>query len=84
RGKNNDNFDYFYAKQSQFPNRRQKTEDRRQQNQGKIYAQTTFERANQLFLQLSRILYKTALFFAKQTQFSGKSNGCKLNYNKGL
>ena len=35
-------------------------------------------------LQLSRILYKSALFYAKQSQFLKKSNGCKLNYNKGL
>jgi len=29
-------------------------------------------------------LYKSALFYAKQSQFSKKSNGCKFNYNKGI
>jgi len=56
--------------------------------QGKIQIQTFFERAAQLVLQLSRhgegrcrsgarILYKSALFYAKQTQFLKKSNECK-------
>jgi len=35
-------------------------------------------------LQLSKVFYKSALFYAKQSQFSKKSNGYKVNYNKGL
>jgi len=37
-----------------------------------------------LIRQLSKVFYKSALFYAKQSQFTKKSNGCKLNYNKGL
>jgi len=39
---------------------KQKSENRRQQNHGKIYTQ--------LVLQLSRVLYKSAYFYAKQSQ----------------
>ncbi len=35
-------------------------------------------------LHLSRILYKSATFYAKQTQFPKSPNECKLIYNKGL
>jgi len=52
--------------------------------QGKIQIQTFFEHAAQLVLQLSRILYKSPPFYAKQSQFAKKSNGCKLYYNKEL
>ena len=38
----------------------------------------------QLFLQLSRILYKSALFFKKQSQFGNTENECKLLLQKGL
>jgi hypothetical protein len=44
--------------------------------QGKIQIQPV--------LQLSRIFYKSAYFYAKQSQFSKKSNGCKINHNKGI
>ena len=52
--------------------------------QGKIQIQTFFERANQLILQLSRILYKSTLFYAKQTQFPKKSNERKYIFTDGL
>jgi len=35
-------------------------------------------------LHLSRVLYKFAPFYAKQTQFPGCSNERKLSFNKGL
>jgi len=35
-------------------------------------------------LQLSRTFYKSAYFYAKQSQFLKKSNGCKVNYIKWL
>ena len=52
--------------------------------QGKIQIKHFFEHAAQLVQQMSRILYKSDCFYAKQSQFSKKSNGCKPNYNKEL
>ena len=49
--------------------RASKTEDSKQQNQGGIYTQTTIEHATQLALQLSRILYKSALFSQNKPNF---------------
>jgi len=52
--------------------------------QGKIQIQTLLQHTTQFVLKLSRILYKLTYFYAKQSQFTKKSNGRKLNYNKGL
>jgi len=49
----------FYAKQTQFQNRSQKTEDRRQQNQVKIYTQSNKDKQRCL----------NELNYAKQSQF---------------
>jgi len=38
--------------------------------------------ATNFALQLSKVFDKSAYFFAKQSQFSKKSNGCKINHNK--
>jgi len=34
--------------------------------------------------QLSKVFYKSSLFFAKQSQFQKSPNECKLTYDKGL
>ncbi len=53
-----------------------------QQNQGKIHAQTTFERATQSYKAKQRCVNE--INYAKQSQFSKSPNEHKLLFAKGL
>jgi len=57
-------------------------------SQGKIQIQTFFEHTAQLVQQMSRILYKLACFFAKQSQFQKSQMDIRLiitrDYEKKL
>jgi len=49
-----------------------------------LFAYIAIITQNHIVRQTSKAFDKTTYFFAKQSQFSKKSNGCILNYNKGL